>query len=62
MKLSCEIIQDLLPLYEEKLCSEASREAVEEHLKECSICRTWTEKKAEFIPQISVDHDRARLC
>ena len=30
MKYDCELIQDLLSLYEEDLCSAASRKAVEE--------------------------------
>ena len=34
MKLSCDIVQDLLPLYEDDLCSQATREAVEEHFRE----------------------------
>ena len=38
MKLSCDIVQDLLPLYEDNLCSQATREAVEEHLRECETC------------------------
>ena len=38
MKLSCDIVQDLLPLYEDNLCSQATREAVEEHLGECETC------------------------
>lgn len=39
MKWNCELIQDLLPLYEEGLCSPASHAAVEEHLRECEACR-----------------------
>lgn len=43
MKFSCEMIQDLLPLYLDGVCSEKSKEAVEEHLKECSNCKaTYT--------------------
>lgn len=42
MKYDCELIQDLLPLYEEELCSPASRRAVEEHLQECAHCRALT--------------------
>ena len=34
-----EIVMDLLPLYHEGVCSAASRAAVEEHLKECEVCR-----------------------
>ena len=39
MKLNCEIVQDLLPLYLDAVCSPASRDAVEAHLKECANCR-----------------------
>ena len=37
--MNCDIVRDLLPLYEEGLCSEESRKAVEEHLKSCEACR-----------------------
>jgi hypothetical protein len=39
MKLSCDIIRDLLPLYAEELASADSREAVEGHLMGCESCR-----------------------
>ena len=39
MKLSCDIIRDLLPLYAEELASADSREAVEGHLLGCESCR-----------------------
>ncbi|MHB1153879.1 MAG: zf-HC2 domain-containing protein [Eubacteriales bacterium] len=39
MKISCEIIKDLLPLYHDDVCSEASRILVEEHLSECITCK-----------------------
>ena len=34
-KIPCEIIRDLLPLYQDDICSEKSRNAIEEHIKEC---------------------------
>ena len=37
--MDCEIIRDLLPLYHDGACSQASRAAVEEHLKTCPACR-----------------------
>lgn len=40
MKLSCDIIRDLLPLYAEELASGDSRAAVEEHLCGCEECRS----------------------
>ena len=39
MKLSCQIIEDLLPLYEDNVCSAQSRAAVEEHLQSCEKCK-----------------------
>ena len=39
MKINCEMVQDLLPLYEDGVCSESSRAAVDEHLKTCESCR-----------------------
>ena len=38
MKISCEIIRDLLPLYQEDVCSEESKTMVEEHLSKCESC------------------------
>lgn len=38
MKITCKIIEDLLPLYRDQVCSRESCELVEEHLKDCSAC------------------------
>ncbi len=38
MKISCNIIRDLLPLYAEDLASEDTRALVDEHLHECEDC------------------------
>lgn len=38
-KYSCEMVQDLLPLYRDSVCSSTSRQVVEEHLQECADCR-----------------------
>ena len=38
MKKECEIVRDLLPLYVDDACSEASREIIDEHLKDCAGC------------------------
>lgn len=39
MKLPCNVIEDLLPLYHDGVCSEDSKNLVEEHLKECASCK-----------------------
>ena len=41
MKYPCDLIRDLLPLYQDGVCSEESRAAVEEHLRECPSCRAY---------------------
>ena len=38
MKVSCDIIRDLLPLYAENMVSQASRDMVDEHLRGCGEC------------------------
>lgn len=38
MKIECDIIKDLLPLYIEQLTSKASNIAIEEHLNTCEQC------------------------
>lgn len=48
MKLSCQIVQDLLPLYLDEVCSEESRRAVEGHLRECEACRERVERTQEL--------------
>ena len=39
MKTSCKIIEDLLPMYHDGICSEESEVLIEEHMKECESCR-----------------------
>ena len=54
MKLSCDIIRDLLPLYAEELASADSREAVDTHLQGCESCRKAYEdmkKRPVIIPE-----------
>lgn len=43
-KYNCEVVQDLLPLYQDNVCSPSSRTVVEEHLAECTDCRTIAER------------------
>ena len=45
MKITCEIIRDLLPLYYDEVCSEDSRKLVEAHLDSCAECR----KELEYM-------------
>ena len=58
MKLPCKIIEDLLPLYEEEICSEETREAVEQHLNECEICKNLY-KGMQEIPTTQFESPKA---
>lgn len=59
MKIDCNIIRDLLPLYTEGLASEKSRIAVEEHLKDCEECRAIYREMRVPKPQIHYDREPA---
>ena len=39
MSKQCKIVEDLLPLYHDGVCSEESRQMVDEHLAQCEDCR-----------------------
>ena len=57
MKLSCKVIEDMLPIYYDGLCSEESAALVEEHLKECPHCsHILAELRSEITtPKKNVD-------
>lgn len=38
-KWECGLIQDVLPLYADEVCSDSTTRAVQEHLAECESCR-----------------------
>ena len=44
MKISCEIIRDLLPLYHDNVCSQESCKLIEEHLDSCEECKAELNK------------------
>lgn len=43
MRIKCDVINDLLPLYVDDVLSDASRELVDEHIQECESCRKTLE-------------------
>ncbi len=53
MRNECDIIKDLLPSYADEICSEATREWVEQHLAECPQCKETAEllKNTEFTAE-----------
>lgn len=47
MKITCNVIEDLLPLYVEGLTSDDTNFLIEEHLKTCTDCKknNWKQFK-----------------
>ena len=50
MRIDCDIIKDLLPLYHDDICSFKSKLAVEEHLTECDNCNAELDTMRQDIP------------
>ena len=59
MKISCNIIEDLLPLYVDDMVSEDSRQLVEEHLKECTTCQKMMEEMKKLMEEIEQENKKA---
>lgn len=47
--ISCHVIQDLLPLYHDEVCSPDTRELVEGHIGRCPVCRAVLEKMSDEL-------------
>ncbi len=62
MKYPCEMIQDLLPLYLDGVCSEESKKGIEEHLQECSNCKEFLSamREADKMEIENPNEDRER--
>lgn len=60
MKYPCNLIQDLLPLYYDGVCSHESSEAVENHLLECSACKKYYEEMCAADEVASLPHNEER--
>lgn len=52
MSLKCEVIQDLMPSYIDRLTSEESNQLVERHLHECDACKAIYNDMKQELPEI----------
>ncbi|MBR3447344.1 MAG: zf-HC2 domain-containing protein [Oscillospiraceae bacterium] len=60
MKMDCEVIRDLLPLYAENMVSAQSRALTEEHLAECEPCRQYLADLTAPEPDVQFRVDSAQ--
>lgn len=52
-KIACDVIKDLLPLYVDDVCSEKTKDLIEEHLAGCEECQKYYEALQENTPEIA---------
>lgn len=57
MKLSCKVIEDMLPMYHDGICSKESAALVDEHLKDCPHCsHILSELRSDIVtPERNID-------
>ncbi|MCH7323238.1 zf-HC2 domain-containing protein [Solibacillus sp. MA9] len=49
-KITCDIVQDVLPLYYDEVCSQDTKKLVEEHLQSCKECQKELENLSAIVP------------
>ena len=57
MKYDCDVIRDLIPLCLDRVASESSRRAVNEHIAECQFCRAMFVKVQQSRPTMLTQYD-----
>lgn len=60
MSLSCDNVMDLVSIYKDKLASEDSIKAIEEHLKQCPECKKYY-RQYESISRIATSKYNAQI-
>lgn len=60
MNLPCKVIEDILPLYHDGVCSQESRTLVEEHLRECDNCKSMLAQIDDELKITKQNHDELK--
>lgn len=50
MKITCNVVQDIMPLYLENIVSEDTKKVVEEHINSCESCKKCLSDMTELTP------------
>ena len=60
MKYKCGIIKDLLPLYVDHVCSDESKELIDEHLMECEKCKSYMHslRESQDVEAVAYDEEK----
>lgn len=57
MSIPCEVINDLLPLYHDGVCSNESKTIVDEHLAYCEKCNVELQEMDKALPIIGTEQN-----
>ena len=62
MNCKCGIIKDLLPLYVDHVCSDESKELIDEHLLECENCKAYINllRESQDMEAVAYDEEKER--
>ena len=59
MRITCDIIRDLLPLYYDQVCSDDTKQLIEEHLSECDSCKRELEyMQGDFSKAVELEEEK----
>ncbi len=61
MKIHCDVIRDLLPLYADEACSDESRRMVDEHLRECPECEKMLYRLRENEIETNLQNEKSEV-
>ncbi len=63
IRITCDVVRDLIPLYVDDVLSEDSRKIVEEHINECTDCKKYCSNLKEGTMQLSEKsrHDKEMI-
>lgn len=59
--ISCDVIQDIIPLYHDNVCSDKSRQCVEEHIKTCENCNRFLKAFDEITFDSKIDDEKKKV-
>lgn len=59
--ISCDVIQDIIPLYHDNVCSDKSREYVDEHIKTCANCNRFLESLSKITFDSQIDDEKQKV-
>lgn len=61
MEVTCNIIRDLMPSYVDEICSEDSKNLINEHIQTCKPCKEFLESMKQPLQSIELNGENDKL-